>query len=297
MNPIIVIGELLVDCFPGDHRIGGAPFNVAYHLHRMGWPVRLISRIGDDVHGREILRFLAQVRFPADGVQIDPHHPTGTVAVTVDAQGGPTFDIRADVAYDYVDLTREAVDAPAMAYVGTLVQRTDNGFDQVRGWLSRHCPQHGVFVDLNLRPPHIRDDAIVATLEQAAVAKLSSEELAVVRAIRGGPEGIANGAAWLRDAFGLALAIVTSGGDGAVLATAGQTMTIPAAPVTTMADTVGAGDAFAAVSAMGVLTGQPLDRVGPWAAAFAAAICGEAGAIPRSDAVYSELDKRLRGSL
>lgn len=292
---IHVIGELLVDSLPEGDRIGGAPFNVAFHLHRMGWPVQLITRIGDDDHGRDIMAFLNRIRFPADGIQIDPDHPTGTVDVRLDENGVPTFDIRTDVAYDYLDLSKVSADRSAMVYVGTLVQRTDRTFAGVQDFLARQRTDLGVFVDLNLRPPHVRDDALSATLDRAAVVKLSGEELAVVRRLRQDASGTDDDSAWLRNTFNLDAVIVTRGGDGASLAVADRTVLIPAAPVGHLVDTVGAGDGFAAVAIMGLLANQAPERFGPWAAAFAADLCGESGAIPESDSIYHKLDIRLRG--
>ena len=99
---ILVIGEILFDLFKNEKQLGGAPFNFAYHLKNLGFPVRYISRIGNDSHGKEILTLLKQYLFNIDDIQIDSHHETGTVLVQLNSSGNPTFRIKPDVAYDYI---------------------------------------------------------------------------------------------------------------------------------------------------------------------------------------------------
>ena len=143
---VIVLGEILIDVFPDDRRIGGAPFNFAFHLKQMGVPVRFITRVGDDADGRQILARLRSAGFETADVQIDPHHPSGTVRVALDDDGVPRFTICEDVAYDHLDLTAAPTadrHAPRMIYFGSLVQRTDGGHRQVRGFLDS-CDESAV---------------------------------------------------------------------------------------------------------------------------------------------------------
>jgi fructokinase len=102
---ILVVGEILIDVFDHYQRIGGAPFNFAFHLKQLGLPVRLLTRIGDDRPGRDILDMLERQGFDPQDVQIDSRHPTGTVRVALDDQGVPQFDIHTGVAYDHLDLS------------------------------------------------------------------------------------------------------------------------------------------------------------------------------------------------
>ena len=90
---ILVIGEILFDVFEKEKRLGGAPFNFAYHLKNLGFPVRYISRIGKDAYGREILNILGRNHFNIDDIQIDDEHDTGTVFVQLSSSGNPTFHI------------------------------------------------------------------------------------------------------------------------------------------------------------------------------------------------------------
>jgi len=153
---ILVIGEILFDVFPNYRRLGGAPFNFAYHLKNFGFNVRFISRIGMDEPGREILYELELTRFNLDDIQIDEDHPTGSVSVQLDQSGAPQFDIIPDVAYDYIDFIPEyhssLINTAQMVYFGTLVQRSKAGCDNLQAFISRNGPETINFYDINLRP-------------------------------------------------------------------------------------------------------------------------------------------------
>ena len=122
---ILVIGEILFDVFPNYRRLGGAPFNFAYHLKNFGFDVRFISRIGRDDAGREILDRLELARFDLKDLQIDDLRPTGTVNVRLDKSGAPQFDIIADVAFDRIEFIPEShsdlIEGARLIYFGTLV--------------------------------------------------------------------------------------------------------------------------------------------------------------------------------
>ncbi|MDH3574465.1 MAG: PfkB family carbohydrate kinase, partial [Desulfobacteraceae bacterium] len=105
---ICVVGEILFDVFPSYKRLGGAPFNFAFHLKNLGFPVRFISRIGNDPDGKKILSLLERYRFDLNDIQLDDIHPTGTVKVKLDEYGVPQFRITSDVAYDYIEFIPES---------------------------------------------------------------------------------------------------------------------------------------------------------------------------------------------
>jgi len=135
---IVVIGEILIDIFPHYERIGGAPFNFAYHLKKMGFSVRFLSRVGQDRHGERILDRLRSAGFDLDDVQLDPVRPTGTVGVQLDKNGVPHFDICENVAWDHLDLGAcpvAATEGTEMIYFGSLVQRTESGRRQIQNLL------------------------------------------------------------------------------------------------------------------------------------------------------------------
>ena len=295
---IVVIGEILIDLFDDYERIGGAPFNFAFHLKQLGWPVRFITRVGDDAHGRKILELLERHQFDAGGVQIDASHPTGTVKVTLTGRGVPQFDIRREVAYDYIDFDRIGRldrDAVRMLYIGTLAQRTDHGFHGFERLLSSKAAAAKVYCDINLRPPHVRSDAIQASLGHADILKLNTDELRFVGELLGGPAREAPLIGWLAESFGLEMAVLTRGEAGSILFKAGHTYTAPTPAPAKIIDTVGAGDAFAAVIAAGYLRKAPPDTVLSAATGFAAQICTLPGAIPDDPSIYDAVRRQLEG--
>ncbi len=294
---ILVIGEILIDRFPDYERIGGAPFNFASHIKQMGWPVRFLTRIGDDAYGRQILQRLEHSGFQTDDAQIDPCHPTGLVNISLDNGGVPQFEICRDVAYDYLDLSQiPGIDMSAvqLIYFGTLAQRTSRGCRQVQDLLERISPTTCGFCDINLRPPHINSEAIQASLRQSDILKLNAEELIHISAMYNGPQDEPEAVEWLMQAYGVSQVVLTLGSQGSKVITAGQIISSPPVKIETIVDTVGAGDAYAAVYAAGYLKGLPLHRVLELAAGFAARICGLPGAVPSNAAPYQNLRQNLQ---
>jgi len=293
---IIVIGEILVDCFPTYDRIGGAPFNFAYHLRQLGWPVRFISRIGNDANGEKIRGFLEERGFPDTDIQIDNRHATGKVAVSLDTGGIPRFAICKDAAYDYIELppiTEFSESAIDMIYFGTLAQRTSRGFAQVRNFLEHTKAPTIRFCDINLRPPHINAAAIAASLTHADILKLNADELVRVSALCHGPDRYDEAIAWLRSNFTIPTIAITRGHQGSALYTDTGAIVSPPVQVAKIVDTVGAGDAYAAILAGGRLKHLPDAVTLELATRFAADICTLAGAIPDDDQRYKDLNDQM----
>jgi len=293
---IIVIGEILIDRFPDYERIGGAPFNFAFHLKNMGWPVRLITRIGDDADGRKISRLLEKSGFDLGDIQVDPSHDTGRVEVTLNGEGVPHFDICEDAAYDHIDLSTVSTvldTAVDLIYFGSLAQRTQSGFHQVQQFLNRHGAESKSFCDINLRPPHILTEAIEPCLRHADILKLNDEELMRVSGMCNGPDQGEAAVQWLMQAYQISTIALTRGANGSTLFTQGQTTDAAPATVPNLVDTVGAGDAYASVIAIGLLNDLPIESSLRLATGFSAQICGIAGAIPDNDAFYTPLKQNL----
>jgi len=178
---VLVVGEILFDIFPEYRRLGGAPFNFAYHLKKLGMDTRFISRIGSDGPGREIIDFIGKHGFNVDDIQIDARHETGKVQVTLNPGGSPRFDIHRDVAYDYLEYD-PSVKAllqrpPLLIYFGTLIQRTANGFQTIQRILSQKKAATRTLYDINLRPGGDKEKIISASLKQTDILKLNNEEL------------------------------------------------------------------------------------------------------------------------
>lgn len=289
---IIVIGEILFDVFPDGRRLGGAPFNFAHHLKRFGFPVRFISRVGDDEPGREILSRVAEAGFDPDDIQQDPARPTGWVKVDLDDQGVPEFDIIADVAYDYLEITTPLLetvrDGTDMIYFGTLIQRTETGASAVMSLLENRDPACRCFYDMNLRPDCWDENAIVKSLIHSDILKISEEELDIIRRQFGSPADEDLFIDDLKHNFSILWVSLTRGSRGSRLFTPEGAFSAPVEPVgDAAADTVGAGDAYAAVLAAGCLKEwdppETIDR----AARFARAVCGIQGAVPESADFYA----------
>jgi fructokinase len=136
---ILALGEILFDVFPDYRRLGGAPFNFAFHLKQLGFPVRFVSRVGKDRNGKEIRAAVKAHGFSPADLQIDSRYATGTVAVSLNDTGVPTFDILPNVAYDYIDFTPAVgslLEDCTLIYFGTLIQRTERGFKNLQNILS-----------------------------------------------------------------------------------------------------------------------------------------------------------------
>jgi len=294
---IVVIGEILFDVFPGYKRLGGAPFNFAFHLHQAGLPVRFFTRIGDDAEGREILDFLQRWDFPADDVQIDPRRPTGRVEVTLDERGVPRFNILRDVAYDAIEWTpalTAALAAPArLIYFGTLVQRSAASAATVRQMLRKAAPTTRRFCDINLRPHCYTRDSVLQSLRGADILKLSSDEVEELKTMIDAPSGTDAFVRHLRAEYELEAVSLTRGEAGSELHSGQGVFRAGMQSSPHVKDTVGAGDAYAAVLALGILKGWAPEKLLEAASAFAAAVCEIEGAIPATASFYDSLKRRM----
>ncbi len=298
---ILAIGEILVDIFPHYRRIGGAPFNFAYHAGHLGMDVTFISRVGDDEPGADIFAMLAQNGFKTEFIQIDRHHETGRVIVTPDQQGGHEFEILPDAAYDFIDLPDNPEDISGgktidLIYFGTLAQRTAQGFNSIQAFLNKRPAGSKCFYDINLRPGQFSDAIIRKSLDNTDILKLNSDELAYLRHMFRREDTDTRMARWLMQNCGIEMVSLTKGADGSDIITAGdqQHAGVPDAEI---ADTVGAGDAYAAVLATGLLKGLPLEKILSIAARFASKICTIKGAVPDDTAFYEPFRKQLSGDI
>jgi fructokinase len=292
-----VLGEALVDLFPDGPVIGGAPFNVARNLAALGEPPLTVTRLGSDALADDILAQFTHFGLAAGAVQRDPQRATGTVRVVL-GDGGHRFEIGADQAWDAIDATR-AVEAvrqcrPEIVCFGTLAQRSAASRHAIR--LALQATPALRVLDLNLRDGC--DEALVHdSLALANVAKLNDDELERVLqwfvyrgARRDAAWGSADHAAALAELmaqFGLQRLIVTRGALGyAAFDAQGACLAHGPVPAVSVEDTVGAGDAFLAVSLLGPLRGWPLATTLRRAGEFAAAVCTLRGAVTQDLGFY-----------
>ena len=294
---IFVIGEILFDVFEKEKRLGGAPFNFAYHLINLGFPVRFISRIGNDNLGKEILTLLKQYHFNIDDIQIDDRHDTGTVVVQLSPSGSPTFHIRPEVAYDYIDFLPDKhvslMDTANVIYFGTLVQRSSQGFKNIQKLMGLRRSDSLCFYDINLRQNCYSDKVILSSLGHADLLKLNEEELEECKRIFRFSKDDAF-IPFLMDKYALNTIAVTKGDQGSELYTKDGRFHSKTYPVSSIVDAVGAGDAYSAMLAVGTIKGWKPDRTLSMASMFASRICKIRGAIPESREFYDPVKEMMK---
>ncbi len=279
---ILGLGELLWDLLPGGKQLGGAPANFAYHAHVLGAAARPVSRVGADPLGQEILHRLQELGLPVDFVQVDEGAPTGTVSVEITEGGGHRFTIHENVAWDRIKADETALalarTADAVCF-GTLGQRCPTSRVAIQGIASAAPPGALRIFDINLRQRYFSLPVIEESLQIANILKINDEELPVVAemlALRG---GTADQIAALADAYGLNLVALTCGARGSMFYADGRLSQLSGTPVTVV-DTIGAGDAFTAAMALGLLAGWGLDEINLRANAVASFVCTRPGATP-----------------
>ena len=294
----VVFGEVLFDCFEGGSKVlGGAAFNVAWHLAGFGADPVFVSRIGTDSLGERVVRAMSDWGMNVRGMQRDPTHPTGSVQVVL-TEGQPAFRIPPDQAYDYIDAVTVAGAlrgvSPALLYHGSLSTRNRISRKTLEGLRALGMP---AFVDINLRAPWWSREGLDVLLQGTRWLKLSDGELAALTDPEA-PAGAdpATAARALRGRYGCELVVVTQGEDGALFVRADSGGRIETVEVPELVDSVGAGDAFSAVTILGLLRGWTLAPTFERAAAFAAHICGIRGATPRDRRVYEERLSRWEGA-
>jgi Sugar kinases, ribokinase family len=253
-SEVLCVGEVLWDALPEGLFLGGAPFNVACHLRAAGVPATMISRVGADRLGEEVVLRAERYGVGVDLIQVDPGLPTGFVRVAVDDAGNPAYEILAPAAWDAIATTdallRRAVEARAIVF-GSLAQRSATS----RATIERLWDSPATMVlDVNLRPPYDDREIVRRSLRRADVVKLSVPELERVAqwfSLRGDARAMMSA---LAEQFRCTVVCLTRGSAGAALWHDGAWTEHPGFEVE-VRDTVGAGDAFLAVLLAGLLAG------------------------------------------
>lgn len=254
---VVCFGEVLWDCLPRGLFLGGAPINAAYHLSRQGLQAIPVSAVGRDFLGDEVRRRIAGWGVEARFVQQVRGRPTGTVMATLDARGVASYEIAADVAWDRIAAPvelRRLSPAPAAIVYGTLALRERANRRTLQALLET-WPDAWRVVDLNLRAPFDKADAVEFALKPAQLVKLNDEELArLIGAKTKSVSALERAARRFAEQHGIARVCVTAGARGAGLLWEGAWLWEAGRPVK-VRDTVGAGDAF-----LGGLLGAWLGR-------------------------------------
>jgi fructokinase len=284
-------GEILWDCLPSGRHAGGAPFNVASHLAQLGVSVSLLSAVGQDSLGDEILevaqhkgvnvQFVGRARIGL---------PTGAVVATVDAMGNATYELVQPVAWDEIIVSAKAVEAVTKAdalIFGSLASRSPYNLEQLDRLLALKGPLK--FFDVNLRPPFADPKRILELAARADVIKLNHDEVGQIASwLRtgeatpnppGNADAVAEACAALSEATKTPRICVTMGAAGAALWDRSTLVCVPA-PKVVVKDTVGAGDAFMAGVMVGLTRGADTRTVLETACRLGAIVASHDGATP-----------------
>lgn len=279
---ILAVGEVLWDLLPAGRQLGGAPGNFVCHAHALGAEARLVTQIGDDALGREVLERFLEKGIPPDTLTVDQHAPTGTVSVELRADGQPTFSIHENAAWDRLSLSGASLVAAACCDVicfGSLGQRSEIARAAIRRLVrSTHANCMRIF-DVNLRSPFYSREVIEASLGLASVLKLNDQELPVLAEMFGLRGGVDQILAEMLRRYDLDLIALTRGSSGSLLVTPSGRSEHPGVS-TDIRDSVGAGDAFTAAMALGMLKHWHLDQISQRANEVAAYVCSQSGATP-----------------
>jgi fructokinase len=276
---VVCFGEMLWDVLPSGKQPGGAPLNVAVHLHNFGQAVRLISRVGHDDLGAELLAFAEGKGLSIRYIQQGETHLTGVVKANVSDSHEVTYKIVQPVAWDYIQYEDELdpLVEQAEAFVfGSLAARSGATRETLYRLLQR--APFKVF-DVNLRAPHYSRNVVTYLLRQANLVKLNHHELAEIMGWFGASPDEETALHWLAERFGLQAVCVTKGADGAVLWTGGQLYRSPGIAVQVQ-DTIGSGDAFLAALLRGWLAGQAPTELLAFACAAGSLVATHQGATP-----------------
>lgn len=279
----IIFGEALFDCFDsGEQVLGGAPFNIAWHLQALGDAPNFISKVGQDLLGEHILRQAHQWGMTTQYIQTDANHPTGQVAITL-VDGEPNYDIRPESAYDFIDpLTDSSLAQTGLLYHGSLALRHPHSRQTFETLVKNGHYQ--LFLDVNLREPWWQKQTLLDWIQQASWVKLNHHEL---HQLGFTDPLIQNAMLDFQQHYPNAQLIVTRGEAGTIVLTQdGQFSEHTPPKIDQIIDTVGAGDAFTAVYIHGLISKWPIQKTLEVAQAFASQIIGNRGATSADPEFY-----------
>jgi len=299
---ITSFGEILFDVFPEYKKLGGAPFNFIYHVKKITGEGNFISRIGDDENGKEIINFLKKNDISTDYIQVDSEHPTGTVNVKLGKDKIPEFQISANAAWDYIEqneLTKKLVEQETdILYFGTLSQRNQVSKTALESLFPDNIQSYGkkikYFCDVNLRHHFYSKEIIEKALRVSDLFKVNSDELKIISQIIFDSElQIEPAVETIMNQFNVSLMCVTMGEYGAFLADKNSSNR-DKQPASRLVDTVGAGDAYAAIMCLGYSRNWSVHKINSIALEFASEVCGIEGALPKDDYFYRRYKREFQ---
>lgn len=282
-NYVVGIGEALWDVLPDGKKIGGAPANFAYHVLQFGLQSRVVSAIGDDKLGNEILD-----NFQGKGLNTlikKVEYPTGTVQVQMDNEGVPCYDIKENVAWDnipFTDSLKQLAQKTCAVCYGSLAQRNVVSRETINAFLDAMPEGKGQYkiFDINLRQGFYTKEIICNSMRRCNILKINDEELVTISRMFGYPGIDLQDKCWILLAkYKLEVLILTCGVNGSYVFTPGNVSFVET-PKVEVADTVGAGDSFTAAFVSAMLKGKSISEAHQLAVNVSAYVCTQKGAMP-----------------
>ena len=280
---VIGIGEALFDMLPEGKKLGGAPANFAYHVSQFGLESYAVSAMGDDELGKELEKELNDHHL---NYQIEKvAYPTGTVQVSLDANGIPCYDIKEGAAWDNIHYTlaleKLAKNCTAACF-GSLAQRNEVSRNTIYRFLDNMPEGEDILkiFDINLRQGFYNKEIITESIKRCNILKINDEELITVSRIFGYPGIDLENKCWLLlGKYNLKMLILTYGVNGSYVFTPGEVSFIET-PKVEVADTVGAGDSFTGAFVASILKGKSVKEAHELAVKVSAFVCTQNGAMP-----------------
>lgn len=281
MKYVVGLGEILWDCLPEGKQLGGAPANFAYHAGQFGMNAIAVSALGKDALAAETLTKLDEKGLKYVLPRVD--FPTGTVQVSLDDDGVPTYDIKEGAAWDNIPFTpeiKEVAENCQLVCWGSLAQRNEVSRRSIYEFLD-HTPADCLKVfDINLRQNFYNKDIIVESLNRCNILKINDEELVTLGRMFGYPGLDMENKCWLiLGKYNLDMLVLTCGVNGSYVFTHGNVW-YQQTPQVEVADTVGAGDSFTGSFCAAILEGKPVAEAHALAVKVSAYVCTQNGAMP-----------------
>ncbi len=293
MPAIASIGEILFDVYDNDKKIGGAPFNFIYHVIKLSGDGNFISRVGNDEHGKEILDFFKKKEISFEFIQIDNDHPTGKATANLNENKIPNWVIKENCAYDFIKLQNNIDDLIAQSdclYFGTLAQRNTVSRETIQSLFSKKVK---FFCDLNIRQKFYTKEIIELSLKTSDVLKINEDELILLNKLFLADDyDLEKSSLKMKNLFNIDMICVTKGERGSYLFRADEVSYCKASVEKTV-DTVGAGDAYAAILCVGYINKLSLEELNKTANDFAGEIVKVTGALPEDDGVYNKFKSAI----
>jgi fructokinase len=290
---VVGMGEALWDMLPEGRKLGGAPANFAYHVSQFGLDSRVVSAVGDDELGNEILANFAEKQLDCQIEKVA--YPTGTVQVTLDEKGVPCYEIKEGVAWDNIPYTPALENLAKQTHAvcfGSLAQRNAVSRETINRFIDQMPEDENVLkiFDINLRQHFYSKELIEVSLKKSNVLKINDEELVVVGEMFGFADIDFQDKCWILLAkYNLKMLILTCGTEGSYVFTPGEVSFLET-PQVQVADTVGAGDSFTGAFVAAILSGKTVKDAHRLAVDVSAFVCTQNGAMPE---LAEELKNRL----